>query len=127
MKARYFGANLSHEFFAHLSMDEKQKIYADINKNKTVIYTFEKDENQPLFIAVIDIMDDRIHVREVAGDFIFRMKYCEKLCIHLCEKLNKPLISFCTEKDVVRKIGERLGFTQSKFKNEFEKVVVNGR
>lgn len=127
MFARLFGVNLSHEFFNHLDEGTKQEIYSDNYKNKTVIYSFEKEEKIPVFAAVIDILDDRIHVREVGGQFVFNMQWCEKLCEMMAKKFNKEKISFCTNKKGVKTIGKRLGYTQSIYKNEFEKAVSYGR
>lgn len=104
------GVSINHYFFDYVSSIEKGEIVRLLQKGDAHIVSFEREPGRPIFAAVIEKTWDSVHVREVGGAFVWRMKACEDYCRMYARYLGLKMITFRALNKFVVKIGERLGF-----------------
>jgi len=123
MRAVLGKINLEHPFFDYLAQSEKDMIGVLIKARQSHIVGFQDENEVFIFAAVIDILPDRIHVREVGGHFVKAIEWLEKYCVKINEVYKREFISFCTKRVGVETIGARLGFKPSPWAGEYQKKV----
>lgn len=103
------GINLEHPFFAHVSQEEKAKIYAEIMSEKAYIVSL-KDGEQIFGAAILSVEHDRIHVWEVGGEYLRTVNRIKPVAGIVAMKLGKKFVSFDATDERIRKRSERYGF-----------------
>lgn len=117
------GINLRHPFFKHLSEKEQGNILAEFCNEESFFITLT--ENGNIFgAAILSICPDRIHVREVGGDYLKTVNNIKYVANKIAKFLDKKYISFKAENEIIKKRSERYGFKPDpNFENEFIKEV----
>lgn len=109
---------IHHRFFDYVSDDEKKNIL----KNPSSFCGFIFKQDKEIFGAVLDLEDDRIHVRQVGGNFTKDIDKLLLFCNNLSRTHGKKYVSFTASRKAVEKIGQKLGFKRE-HGNQYYKAV----
>lgn len=112
--------DLSNPVFSYLSDKEVLKLFDD--EKRLAQFEIYKNEKYK-FTIIVEDNGENLHVRELAGNFMFEKKLLHALVTSLAKLLNKDKVTAVTKHDTLKKIYLSLGWEKfSMFDEYFYKV-----
>ena len=117
------GIDLAHPFFDYIPPDDVEEIKQEINDGLSHLLCLE--ENKAIIAAfIITHYDDRIHIREIGGDYVRATKHVNSFAEQVAKALGIGVVSFTAKNPIIQKRSEIYGYKPSnQYKNEFERTV----
>lgn len=117
--------DLNHKFFDYISETDKAEIQAEIDAGITRIFVLTDPERNQLRAAfILTAYEDKIHIREVGGDYVWATKYANDYAGKVAEKMGIKKVSFTARNPIIQQRSKIYGFMPSaRYNHEFERAV----
>lgn len=100
---------ISNAVFNYLDAAEKEIIYSRLSDNESAVAGFYNSEKL-VFAVVFDFELNRLHVRQVGGDFGRNYNLLDTFCAGLAKALGFDTITFISFKKAVARWAEKAGY-----------------